>query len=561
MNKKRNIPFISILLVLVLSRLLSAQEPEQMVQELSRLPMLEADVLNPDTTAYVPDDSIFSAGITDTLLFKGLPEPDEDLNDIFSEKMDSLGNTWYIKNLFSSQAGASDPGGHFPTGIPDSVYIARLKDMQQVVDMSFNPVVKNFITLYTEKRRELSEVLLGLSAYYFPIFEETLDRYNMPLELKYLPVIESALNPQSMSRAGANGLWQFMYSTGRYMDLEITSFVDERRDPVKSTDAAARYLLQLYRTYNDWFLAIAAYNCGPGNVNRAIQRSGNKRNYWDIYYRLPRETRGYVPAYIAAAYFMHYYREHNLQPRLPEIPLQTDTVMVSDYLHFNQLSETLGIEKEQLRSLNPMYRRDVIPAKPDKPYPLVLTHEQIREFIDRDSLVFAFRRDEYFPDNTLVNPASTTASYFTPADVEGKAKLIYTVKSGDNVGFISSWYQVRTSDLRYWNNIHRNLIRVGQKLVVYVPEDQKERYGKIDAMSFAQKQAFIGKSAVAAIEEKIPLDPNYEYYTVRSGDTVWEIAKRYPGISPEDILRLNNLTSRSRLSIGQKLKIKPKSSI
>jgi membrane-bound lytic murein transglycosylase D len=560
MRKKINI-VLAIPGILFIHSLLFAQDSGRVPEEMPRIRMLDADLFNPDTLAYVSKDSMITLEITDTLIFDGFSEPDENLNDIFSEKMDSLGNTWYIKKMFHKNVEEVGESGFFPTSLPDSLYIARLKNIQQVVDLSYNQVVKNFITLYTEKRRDLTEMILGLSAYYFPIFEETFDRYNLPLELKYLPVIESALNPQSLSRAGANGLWQFMYGTGKHMGLEISSFVDERRDPFKSTDAAARYFLQLYEIYKDWHLVIAAYNCGPGNLNRAIQRSGNKRNYWEIYYRLPRETRGYVPAFIAAAYVLNYYREHNLRPGMPEIPLQTDTVFVHDYIHFDQLVAILGIEKEQLRSLNPMYRRDVIPAKAGTPYPLVLSNGKIRDFIAQDSLVFAYQREKYFPDNILTSPVSSAATYFTPADVEGKAKMIYTVKPGDNVGFISSWYNVRASDLRYWNNIHRNLIRVGQKLAIYVPEDQKEKYERVNTMSFAQKQAFTGKIAAPATTRKEPPDPNYEYYTVRRGDTVWDIASRYPGISPEDILRLNNLSSRSRLSIGQKLKIKPKSNI
>jgi len=552
--------FAGTLILLFIFQVLTAQEPGRQRIELPRINRLDADLLAADTMAIVPKDSMFTAELSDTLIFDNIPAPDENLNDIFSEKLDSLANTWYIRHLFHPDEATPGVVDHYPTNLPDSVYINRLQEMQQVIDMSYNNVVKNFIVLYTEKRRSQVEMMLGLSAYYFPIFEEALDRYNMPLELKYLPVIESALNPRAMSRVGANGLWQFMYGTGRQMGLEITSFVDERRDPAKSTEAAVRYLNQLYNTYDDWFLAIAAYNCGPGNVNRAIRRAGGKRNYWEIYYLLPRETRGYVPAFIAAAYVMNYYREHNLQPLFPEIPLQTDTVFVHDYLHFNQLEAKLGIEKEQLRTLNPMYRRDVIPAKPDKPYPLTLPNPTIMSFIDLDTLVFAHERETFFPDNTLVNPTTSTSTYFTPSDVEGKARIIYTVKSGDNVGFISSWFGVRASDLRYWNNINRNLIRVGQKLSIYVDEAQKEKYERVNSMTFEQKQAMIGKTPGSDNAPKPePLDPRFEYYTVKRGDTVWEIAKQYAGISPDEILKLNNLSTNTRLSIGQKLKIKENS--
>ncbi|WP_241558294.1 lytic transglycosylase domain-containing protein [Mariniphaga sediminis] len=561
------VTYVGTLIIVFFTQILAAQESGRPRVEMPPIKNLEPELIARIAPASVPEDSTITASSqisSDTLSLENISIPDEDLNDIFSEKMDSLVNTWYIKNMFHFDSSEVRFTNVYPTNLPDSVYIARLKETQQVIDLSYNKVVKNFIQLYTEKRRDLVEVMLGLSAYYFPIFEETLDRYNLPLELKYLPIIESALNPKALSRAGANGLWQFMYGTGKQMGLEISSFVDERRDPLKSTEAAAKYFKYLYDTYEDWFLAIAAYNCGPGNVNRAIRRAGNKRNYWEIYYRLPRETRGYVPAFVAAVYVMNYYKEHNLQPRMPEMPLKTDTVFIHDFLHFNQLEATLNIEKEQLRSLNPMYRRDVIPAKPGKPYPLTLPTQKIMDFIDLDTAVFAYEREKYFPDNTLVSPSSPSSNYFTPADVEGKAKILYTVKTGDNVGFISSWFRVRTSDLKYWNNIHRNLIRAGQKLVIYVPKDQKEKYEKINSMTFSQKQASIGKSAGVSSSNKQqskPLDPNYEYYTVKNGDTIWDIAKRHNGISPDDIVRLNNLGNGTNLTIGQKLKIKPKGNI
>ena len=552
---------LGLILILFSVYTATAQQVKRQNIEMQPIPAIGAVIVE-DMLFTASEDSVYAEEVPDSLLYEASPVPDENLNDIFSEKMDSLGNSWYIKHLFHPGDLENAMSEFYPKNLPDSVYIKRLEEIEQVVDLSYNNTVKNFIVLYTEKRRDLVEYMLGLSAYYFPMFEEELDRHNMPLELKYLPVIESALNPRAMSRMGANGLWQFMYGTARQMDLEITSFVDERRDPVKSTEAAVKYFKHLYNTYDDWYLAIAAYNCGPGNVNRAIRRSGGKRNFWDIYYRLPRETRGYVPAYIAAAYVMNYYKEHNLQPRKPEMPIQTDTVNVHDYLHFNQLEAKLNMEKEQLRALNPMFRRDVIPAKPGKPYPLVLPVDNIMAFIDADTTVFAHEREKYFPNNTLQSPTSATANYVTPADVEGKTKIIYTVKSGDNVGFISEWFNVRASDLRYWNNINRNLIRVGQKLVVYVPEDQKGKYEQLNSMTFTQKQASVGKSA-GPVQNATPvsLDPNFEYYTVRRGDTIWEIAKRYAGISPNDILQLNNLSSRSKLSIGQKLKIKTKENI
>ncbi|HPF51676.1 MAG TPA: transglycosylase SLT domain-containing protein [Draconibacterium sp.] len=496
--------------------------------------------------------------LDDSLLMDDETQLDDDLNMIFSSDMDSLFQSWEIRNRFNFDSSEVN-FGYYPTNIPDSVYIQRLQNIEQVVDLNYNQVVKRYIQMYTEKKRELVEVMLGLSAYYFPIFETTLDKYDMPLELKYMAIIESALNPVARSRVGANGLWQFMYGTAKNMKLEITSFVDERRDPVKSTDAAARYMKMLYDVYGDWQLAVAAYNCGPGNVNRAIRRSGGKTNYWEIYYRLPRETRGYVPAFIAAMYTFEYYNEHNLVPRYPEIPLSVDTVMVSDYLHFDQLAASLGIDKEEIRALNPMFRRDVIPAKETKQYPLVLPADKMLDFVVKDTAVFAYEREKYFPNNTLADPTTSSSGYFVPVDIKGKEKVVYTVKAGDNVGFISTWFHVRASDLRYWNDIHRDIIRVGQKLAVYVPEGQKDKYSKLNSMSFADKQASVGKSVKAAEPKKAePVDPNYVYHTVQRGDTIWDIAKKYAGITSDDIMKLNNLSNDRGLYVGQKLKIRRK---
>jgi membrane-bound lytic murein transglycosylase D len=501
--------------------------------------------------------------LTDTIFYapqEPIPAPDEEVNDVFTEQMDSLLNSSYIRELFDFDFSELDTTDIYPRNISDSAYIARLQNIQEVIPLSYNNTVKNIIKFYTERKRDQVEVMLGLSAYYFPIFEETLDRYNMPLELKYLPVIESALNPKAVSRVGATGLWQFMYGTGKQMGLEVTSFVDERRDPIKSTDAAIRYLKYLYNTYDDWYLAIAAYNCGPGNVNRAIRRSGNKKNYWQIYYHLPKETRGYVPAFIAAAYVMNYYREHNLRARMPDIPFQADTLYVHDYLHFEQLESMLDMDKDLVRALNPMYRRDVIPAKAEKPYPLTLPAHKALEFLEKDSVIFAHERHKHFPDNRLGEPSSGNAADIRSGDVAGKARLVYTVKTGDNLGFIAAWYKVSVTDLRQWNNIKGNMIRVGQKLSVYVPENQKQHFEKINTMSLAQKQAQAGKPVPASTSRQTATSQSsdYEYYTVQKGDTVWDIARRFSGVTPQEILRLNNLTTNSNLLVGQRLRIRPR---
>lgn len=448
---------------------------------------------------------------------------------------------------------------------PDSVYIQRIAKIPSVIDLTYNTIVRQYIEVYSKKKRNLVEVMLGLSQYYFPIFDEIFDYYNVPYELKYMSIIESALNPRAYSRARATGLWQFMYGTGSVYDLTINSLVDERRDPVKSTHAAARYVKDLYNIYNDWLLVIAAYNCGPGNVNKAIRRSGGKRNYWDIYYYLPRETRGHVPAFIAATYIMNYYKEHNLKPLNVSLPLATDTIMVSHELHLAQVSEVLGIPIQLLRDMNPQYRTDIIPVS-DKSFSLKLPLEQTARFIEFEDSIFAYKDSVYFnPERLTVNPTTSNAQASTEPPPDNSTKFIYTVKSGDNLGFISMWYNVRISDIRYWNNIRGNMIRTGQKLSIYVPNSRASRYSDINELTFTEKQARIGKTTTsgnAAQNQSSPVitgnDNDYILYTVKQGDTLWDIAKEFPGITETDIMQLNNISNAGRIQVGQILKIKPK---
>lgn len=500
--------------------------------------------------------------------------PDENLNKYFADKIDSMLNSWYVQNAFlldSTELAEADTLNEI---LPDSVYIQRLQSLQSAVSLSYNITVRNFINMYTNRRPQQVSVMLGLANYYFPIFEEALAKYNLPMELKYLPIIESALNPGANSSASAVGLWQFMYSTGRMYKLEISTFVDERRDPVKATDAAVRYLRDLYNIYQDWHLVIAAYNCGPGNVNKAIKRSGDQKDYWKIYYRLPKETRGYVPAFIAANYVMNFYQNHNIFPKSPDFPIITDTLMVNDFIQFNQISEIIGISIDQIRTLNPQYRRDIIPASKEKSYSLVLPVDQIATYLENETTIHDHRREEFFPNNQIVNPQNRYATV-SPSDIKGKDKIIYTVKKGDNVGLISRWYRVRSSDLNYWNNIHRNLIRIGQKLTIYVPEGQGEYYNKLNRYSYSEKQRSLNKkpttnsnqsassNSKTATNKATKSNENsgkgeYVYYKVRKGDNFWTIAKKFPGVSNHDIMKLNKISQENSLREGQVLKISPK---
>jgi membrane-bound lytic murein transglycosylase D len=487
----------------------------------------------------------------------------------FDDNLDSLLNLYYVQMGVQIEDADSmiylNADSTFAE-FPDSVYIDRLGRLPVIMDLSYNRVVKNFIDMYTHNRRDRVQIMLRLTDYYFPMFEEIFDQYGIPEELKYLSIIESALNPRAVSRAGATGMWQFMYYTGKTYGLTINSLVDERRDPLKSTIAAASFLKDLHDIYNDWTLVIAAYNCGPGNVNKAIRRSGGKRNYWDLYYYLPRETRGYVPAFIAASYVMNYSKEHKLYPASVDFEFHTDTIMIHDKLHLKQVAEVMGIPIEQLRDLNPQYKYDIIPGD-IKAFALRIPQKQSMRFIELQDSIFAWKDSVFFnKDNIIISPTAKT-TYLADLPADKYTKLIYTVKSGDNLGFVSTWYNVQLSDIRYWNNIRQNMIRSGQRLVIYVPKGKAEKYRNIENMTFAEKQTMVGKPIVNPAELntgtytatlEIPQSGDFVYYTVRSGDTLWEIAKKFPGVTDSDIASLNNMREMDSIKPGQIIKIRKK---
>jgi len=490
-----------------------------------------------------------------------------------TQDLDSLLYLWYAKYDTIPNDDFSDIDSGIVTQVSDTIMKERLDNLVSIIDMPYNDKVAAFINLYTIKRKKQMSIMLGLSDYYFPIIEASLDKYDLPLELRYMAVIESALNPRARSRAGAVGLWQFMYATGKIYGLEVNSYVDYRRDPVQASEAAAKFLKDLYAIYHDWTLVIAAYNCGPGNVNKAIRRSGGKRDFWDIYYRLPRETRGYVPAFIAANYAFAYHKEYNIVPNKIELNIATDTIIISEFLHFEQISNVINISVEELRDLNPQYKKDVIPAKV-RTYPLRLPINYIDDFITYKDSIFAYNDSVYFsPDRKVVAPpkyqrGSSQAASYTPPPTKDMVKIMYTVKSGDKVGFIASWYGVGVSDVSYWNNLYRNRIKAGQKLVIYKHKNVASKYVNINKMSFEEKQKMIGKTVKPKETSQTNTKTNnsssssstkgYIMYTVRQGDNFWSIAKKYPGVSNEDIMKLNGISDPSSLRSGQKLKIKKK---
>ena len=374
----------------------------------------------------------------------------------FDADLDEIVHNWYLTN---AQLGDCRKDTGLVLGNKE-IYIERLQKLPYVMEMPYNDIVKKFIEMYLQKSDKV-EYMLGLGqTYYFPMFEEALERYGVPLELKYLPVIESALNARATSRAGAAGLWQFMVPTGRLYGLEVNSLVDERRDPLKASDAAARYLRDLYNIYQDWHLVIAAYNCGPGNVAKATRYAGGgKKDYWQIYPYLPSETRSYVPIFIAANYVMNYYREHNMCPMQPTVTVATDTIMVDKRINLQQVSELLNISLDELRFLNPQYRQDIVPGN-IKPYPLVLPFNQLSAYIDNRDTIPLHRAAELVANRAEVQPAQ-----YNPSS-DGRVTY-YKVRSGDTLGGIAARYHCTVNQIKRWNGLRGSMIRIGQRLKIY----------------------------------------------------------------------------------------------
>lgn len=381
--------------------------------------------------------------------------------------LDSLLADWKIKSYVSADPDCTTTAIN-PT-FSDSVYIDRLSRLQNIIEMPYNEVVKEFIEMYSGRLRERVSFMLSASNFYMPIFEEALDAYNLPIELKYLPIIESALNPSAVSRAGAAGLWQFMLSTGKLYGLESNSLVDERRDPIKSTWAAVRYLKDLYDIYKDWNLVIAAYNCGPGNINKAIKRAGDKADYWAIYSYLPKETQGYVPSFIAANYVMTYYCKHNICPMVTNIPMATDTIQVNRNIHLQQIADVCGVDIDELKSLNPQYKQLIIPGE-SKPQTLRLPQNYVTTYIEKEDSVSAYKTSQFFKNRRLVtanttNSRTRTTSASRASSSSSSAGATYhTIRKGETLSTIASRYGVTVAKLRQLNGISGSNITAGKRL-------------------------------------------------------------------------------------------------
>lgn len=420
-------------------------------------------------------------------------------------------------------------------------YKAQLYDLPTIIPMDYNAYVQRYIDVYAVKRREQVSRMMGLGRVYFPIFEEYLDKENMPLELKYLPVVESALNPHARSRVGATGLWQFMLYTGKQYGLKVNSFVDERRDPTKSTIAATKYLKDAYNEFGDWLLAIASYNCGMGNVRKAIRRSGGKNNFWEIRAWLPRETRGYVPAFIAATYVFENASDHNIYPTYVDFSLHQDTLHLSQLdITLNEIATLTGEDLNVLQIMNPELKLDRIPYT-SKSYMLRATPKVANYFASNAYAIrtrYGKKRDQYIP-KVVTN--SSPKQYSAPQAPKGKTLVYYTVRTGDVVGSIAEKYLVSARQISYWNNLYRYRIKVGQKLKIYTSKKTAQQAGARPASN--------RRPAATASYAK-----GGRYHTVSSGDTLWGISNQY-NVSIESLKTLNSGIGRN-LKIGQKVRIK-----
>lgn len=498
--------------------------------------------------------------------------------------------------------------------VSDETLVKRLSAMPTVIEMPFNQIVRKYIERYTKYGRQQVAAILGLSHYYMPIFEQALEEKGLPLELKYLPVIESGLDPNAVSRSGAAGLWQFMLAAAKGMGLEVNSLVDMRRDPYISSATAAALLKDLYSTYGDWSLAIAAYNCGPGTVNKAIRRAGgdaSKKDFWEIYNYLPAETRGYVPMFIAANYVMTYYKDHNISPVLVTKPLVTDTVAVNKRIHFNQISKVLDIPVEELRVLNPHFRADIIPGSPEQTYFLILPSQQMHAFLMSEDEIIDTDADKYTPRG-VVNPGDVADDFVAVVeesasdeeadeDVQedvvaprGSAKVpsngIHKVRAGESLASIADMYGVSPEDIKAWNSLSRNAVRTGQQLRVtasastrrsgaetrtYSLSDQAPARADVapykarkavrqqETRAEEPKQKVSRKSSKDAETSKSKVRKSKKErkekarkpvdYTIREGENLTVIARKH-GVSIDELKKANGMKD-DNLRAGKKIKI------
>lgn len=405
----------------------------------------------------------------------------------------------------------------------------RVLDNETPFNVEYNKSLENLIISYLKRRKNAYGTLMSRAQFYFPMFEEQLDKYDIPLEIKYLAIVESALKPRAKSRVGATGLWQFMYQTGKQFDLNVSSYVDERQDPLKATEAACKYLAALYRTFGDWDLALAAYNSGPGNVNKAIRRAGGKRNYWNIRQFLPRETAGYLPAFYATLYIMEYADEHGIVAKKATInKFETDTIHIKKQLTFEQIHKFLDVDIKMLQFLNPQYKLDIIPYKKSKNYYVRLPLYNVGQYISNEKELYAFATAEEEKREKQL-----------PKYVEMNDRTRYKVRNGDYLGKIANKFGVSVSSLKRWNGLRSNRLKIGQRLTIY-----------------PRKSTSSTTTKKTTKQTKKPLPTgDYTTYTVKSGDSLWTISKKFSNVSVQNLKDWNDIWSVKSLKPGMKLKI------
>ncbi|MBQ4440733.1 MAG: LysM peptidoglycan-binding domain-containing protein [Bacteroidales bacterium] len=494
----------------------------------------------------------------------------EDDMDVFAkaeiQKMDSMLNIWYVKNELTTKHSVLSKlkDDSYAYDNNDSLIYKRLSQIVTAVPMAYNERVKRFIELYSVQRQRSSSAILALAQYYYPWMKAIFDKYNVPEELVYITIIESALNPLAVSRAGATGIWQFMYNTGKLYGLEVNTFVDDRRDPYKATEAAARHFRDLYNIFNDWGLAISAYNCGAGNVRKAIQRSGGKTDFWGVAPYLPKETQNYFPAFIGAYYMMTYHNLYGIAPSTLRIPTNVDTVMVDKEIHLQQVSEVLGIDMDEIHILNPQYKRDIIPAYHEK-YPLRLQTQDILRFIALKDSIQRYRYDDFFnPTRDL-----TTTTETGDVIVQTTPNKYHTVRKGETLSKIASKYGTTVNKLKALNHLRSSSLRIGQRLLVrkgttITKPAPKPASG--DSTLVARDSTMVSADSSVVVKDTIPATTKPAtnttnnstgspiIYIVKKGDTLSSIGRKY-GVTATAIAKYNNLRNENAIQAGQKLKI------
>lgn len=453
---------------------------------------------------------------------------------IDSRWMEELSNQELFEDMFSDVSELNiDETVNYE--MSTEVLIKRLKklDDKSPFNIEYNASLENVIKSFLKNRKTSFERLMAISEYYFPMFEEHLAKYDVPLEIKYLAIVESALNPRAKSRVGASGLWQFMYPTGKQFNLEVNSYVDERFDPLKATEAACQYLSSLYKIFGDWSLVLASYNAGPGNVSKAIRRSGGSQNYWNIRRNLPRETANYVPAFLATMYIYEYKKELGIVPKKAQVTyFETDTIKVKREMSFKQVSELFDIPQEQVEFLNPIYKLNIIPYNEDKPHYLRLPKDKIGLFVSNEEAVYAYidyvKNGGEKAENEVVaeNSSPEETKVVVYEETKTKSKLAYhSVRRGESLGLIAQKYGVTVTELKRWNNLKSSTITAGKKLKVYSTKEESYK----------------------------PSKSSQSVYTVRSGDSLYTIAKKFPGVSAEDLKKWNGISG-NNIKPGMKLK-------